>query len=214
MTSPQLEKDGRTGLWYRPGTMDLFMIGELGCYRPLNPRPGDTILDVGACIGSVSRYLAENGANVVAYEPHPENFDILVKNSPDSVNVRAAVIAGPDGQIILYANEKGINDGLHSTTPHRGRTELSCPAVNFHDQLDRYEPNKLKIDCEGSEYDILAEPLPGHVEKVAMELHLTRPEWRAAAKPLHRSLIAQGFRARREPRLDTKAWTAFGVYER
>ena len=42
--------------------------------------PGDIFIDVGAFIGFYTIYAAKLGAKVVAFEPHPSSFEILLYN--------------------------------------------------------------------------------------------------------------------------------------
>jgi len=203
-----------TGLRYRKGSQDLFMIRELRSYLDLEPTSSDVILDVGACFGSITSWARSLGSKVIAVEPHPVNFELLSLNAPhDTDNLRAACVADYRSEVILYVN-RGSNGGLHSTTPHRGREEIIVPTVKFSKLLRDHRVNKIKMDCEGAEYELLLAKLPNRVTHLAVEIHLTKKDWRSNGPRLHDWLLAQGFIALRQPRFDNRAWATFGTYRR
>ena len=49
-------------------------------------KPGQTLVDIGAHIGSVSCFCAKRGMKVVAVEPLPENLILLNKNIETNLN--------------------------------------------------------------------------------------------------------------------------------
>lgn len=203
------------GLQTRPGTLDDYVISEVArSYGWMKPTPDDVMLDVGGNIGSVASWAADLGCRVTSYEPDPDNFRMLCLNSPRSFNVQAALVVGSETEVTLFLN-RGKNKGAHSLHIKRGRDEVRVPAVNFTEAFFRVKPTLLKVDCEGSEYDLLEGPsLPG-VRALAVEYHLTQRAWRDLRAPkLHLSLLNRGFECTRQPKFAGKNWTTLGWYVR
>jgi FkbM family methyltransferase len=70
-------------------------------------KPGMTVLDIGAHVGYYARRCAERGGEqgrVVAFEPHPRTFEMLLKNVKPYANVTPiqAALAETEGTAELY----------------------------------------------------------------------------------------------------------------
>ena len=212
--------DEKVGFWLRPGTLDRMIVGESrrSYLSVLDIGPEDRILDVGACFGAFTKPARALGAFVVAVEPHPQNFELLGWNSPSENNFHGAAVGNavgcePGSRVTLYVSG-GINTGLHSIHPTRGRQPVEVNALNFSNLLAAHEINKVKLDCEGAEHDLLSASLPQQVTHLALEWHLNRFNWRESARKLHQQLVASGFSVLREPRFGDKNWTTLGAYRR
>jgi len=119
-----------------------------------------------------------NRGTVYAYEPHPENFELLQENVRLNGlhNVRTHQYGVLDGRkdIKLYVDE--LNNAGHSIY-NKAERALTVPCVSLasiFDDNDLEFCDLLKMDCEGAEYDILF-ALPtvyfGRIGAVAMEYH-------------------------------------------
>ena len=157
------------------GERDQFVsrrIREEGIWEPYETslllsmlRPGDVFVDVGANIGYFSVLAAsvvgESGA-VFAFEPDPDNFSLLRRNvalngqQASIVAVRAA-LAAETGTGELFLSEDNLGDHQIYTTGD-GRHSLPIRLVNGSDYLgDRLSRmDLLKIDTQGSEYQVMA----------------------------------------------------------
>ena len=143
------------------------------------------ILDIGAHYGYFSLFAEVNsGANarVFSFEPDPKNFAILNKNvsSQDSKKIKAFpfAIGGKNRKAALHlghsTNSSLIEDYQllskeHSSTSVDVRAldevliELNIDKIDF-----------LKIDCEGAEYEIIAQSSDASLMKasvISMEFH-------------------------------------------
>jgi FkbM family methyltransferase len=118
-------------------------------------KKGDVVIDIGAWIGDFSAYATHLGAQVYAFEPSPENLDILEKTS--QLNGGFTIV--PYG----LANETGVGFAL-SHHAIFGQTKLvTTEAGNIKiTTLDHFvRENKIqkidfiKADIEGMEREML-----------------------------------------------------------
>ncbi|MGH8571863.1 MAG: FkbM family methyltransferase [Gammaproteobacteria bacterium] len=157
---------------------------------------GDRVIDVGANVGAFTVLAARQGASVGAYEPHPETFAHLERNTAglDVRCLRAAVVAtpGPGGTVALQPSTE-------SDTRHRvGEGGIEVPAVALSEVIES-GCDLLKLDCVGAEFELLggtpAEAWRG-VRRVACEAH----PWAGDVGAFTELLERLGFRVRAEPR--------------
>lgn len=134
-------------------------------YRRLDIRPGDVVLDIGAHIGTFTRYALRCGArHVVAVEAHPESARLLELNTrgcPVTVIARAVT----EAPLYWYRNPSCV-----VTEAGRRRRELDVERVTTAELL-RYWPDVVKVDCEGSEWNLLQETTFPFARELAVEFH-------------------------------------------
>ncbi len=120
--------------------------------------PGSKAVDIGANVGVVSIYLALRHpqlARIDSYEPHPANYEQLVKNIQTfglahRIFPHQAAVTG-DGRAVRLAVSPE-NSGGHHVVDEGGDFPVS--SVAFKDLVA--EPVAfLKIDCEGAEYEFI-----------------------------------------------------------
>ena len=147
------------------------------------------VLDLGAHIGGFTVLAMALGAqSVAAFEPHPDSFELLVKNTAeygDAVDVHErAVIADYRPEVTLYGIRAGSENTLTpSLVISRGRPALTVRAVNLHHLYAESRPQVVKIDVEGYEYELLRVPMPDSVEQVAVEFMTGRKYWSMVELP-------------------------------
>lgn len=139
-----------------PGLVEEFQL------NPYNVSPGDiegrTVVDIGANVGIFSIMALSFGASeVICYEPNPSNHNELKNNlkaHPEFDNkwrifCRAVTGTGQDIELV---------DGWPGSTVGRvGYTESGMTSVSINEVLAFLSAKRdaiLKMDCEGSEYDI------------------------------------------------------------
>jgi len=146
----------------------LIIAGELlaDCYglNRIDFQPGDVIIDIGAHIGMFAIYTALRLPHVVihAFEPFPENFarlkENLDRNGITTVRIHHQGVTG-DGRLLEMVTSP-LNSGgstCHSRTLEHGRI-TGIPSTTLDQIFESLGVDKcklLKIDCEGSEYEIL-----------------------------------------------------------
>jgi FkbM family methyltransferase len=119
------------------------------------------VIDIGANIGAFSMLAASRGAHVVAYEPHPDTFrDLAANMAPwDAECHQAAVTRDAQGELPLFVHRRHTRATLSSfdLVAHEPLEQsVLVPTVRLRDVLA--EPCDLvKIDCEGTEFDLFAD---------------------------------------------------------
>jgi len=134
-----------------------------------------TILDIGANMGSFMLYAAwsNSGAKIYCYEPVPQNFALLTKNIEIN-SLMNRVIACQ----YAVADKCGPMDILLSASPLHSFYKVSSSSGNEHEKVDcttlreiikHHKLEKidlLKMNCEGAEYEILANCSPDEFERI------------------------------------------------
>ncbi len=167
-----------------------------------------TVIDIGANIGVFAIYAATRASNVevLAFEPFPENINWLRKNVSESnlsnVTVYQQAVAGVTEERILQTSDSWIIYSLSETAAEKSETanengySLHVQCVSFNDIIERIPKcDLLKIDCEGSEYEIFYSSSPETLKKVRRivgEFH-PRDKDRKNGKALRNYLESKGF---------------------
>ena len=123
--------------------------------------PGSTVVDIGANIGVFALYAARGGAKIVqAYEPAEESFDVLRRNIEENglgniVYPHRAAVVGKASPPVWYPRQSSVFNAIGASSGNRLDHEL-VPAIAFAELVSNLpEPNIVKLDCEGGEYDII-----------------------------------------------------------
>lgn len=135
---------------------------------------GKVVLDIGAYIGDSALYFLSKGAiKVVAVEPVPEHFEILKLNAEGRpiIAINAAV-----GCRIPYLPEMvgSPSYGVKEMKNNKNVVWLGVPVLRLTELVRMYNPEVVKIDCEGCEYFIIDEIIKLReigVKQVIIELH-------------------------------------------
>lgn len=199
----------------REDTLDEWIVDEVlsGIYtRPLEIKRSDVVLDIGMNIGVFSVLAGYLGANIIGYEPEPENFEMaeynILNNGLGGI-FRNAGVSDENKTETLYLNEKK-NRGQHSITPVKGRKTIDIKCFDINEILDEHRPNKIKIDCEGEEYKIImAVTTWGQVDRIVFEWHrkLLKDESNVKFHKVICKLEADGFEV--IAKRDGKGWYQF-----
>lgn len=201
----------------REGTYDDAIVKEMKVYDPLfDGYEQGLVLDVGANIGAFAARAVSmfHASRVIAYEPDVDNFRLLEANTNEFSNVHCIRKAVVDQgyHTFLYVND-GMNKAIHSTVEYRGRDCYEVAAMPLKKALKMYEPELMKIDIEGGEYDFTClKKLPSFVRGIAVELHLSRKQWREQSAPsLYKKLKRQFPNVKTTPTFGEKNWTTMFI---
>lgn len=154
-------------------------------YFPGPLRDSPRILDAGANIGVATLFFKQQFplAEVVCFEPDPENFALLERNVEQNrlsgVRLYNVAVASDEGTARLHYNPE-LPDSRQSTSEAFARTVITggrlasreVPSVRLETYLEQ-PVDLLKIDIEAGELDALrgAGDLLPNVSAVRMEYH-------------------------------------------
>lgn len=161
----------------RPGTLDEYVVKE-NCYEKCSFSKDDVWLDAGGNIGAFSVKYSDRVKEMHTFEPDKENYALLVTNAKNNSarNVKTynyALVENNDETRKFYLNKKQ-NKGAHSLYVKRGRDEVEVRCKNFDEMVEQIQPNKMKMDVEGAEYDIMVGSKTLHYfNEIIFEYHRT-----------------------------------------
>lgn len=176
------------GIYVRPRSFDKYAVWEnwrVGQY--LSPKhaisPNSIIVDIGAHIGSFAILAAKRAyrGRILAFEPHPENFRLLQKNIRFNhcSNIQALPYAvtgngsSKSADLFIYP----AHNGGHSLVHKVGSSSITVPTITLPQIFSRYRLSRidlLKIDAEGSEFDILLncpDKTLAKIHSISLEFH-------------------------------------------
>jgi len=151
-----------------------------GMLAKTNIKAGDVFVDIGANIGQELQYLAPLGVTVYSYEPHPIFYNMihnLYGNLPN-VSIKEMAVSNYNGEANLFCkkSETAINGG--PSIKHKFNclpvpsykvkvikiTDIIKPILEKHGTI-----KVLKIDTEGSEFDILKDLMESDIDLSKIE---------------------------------------------
>lgn len=201
------ESKGQLGLLRENHYRLLFAPGQ----RDESFKHSDRWLDIGANIGSFTIRAAECVEEVIAVEPDPGNVRNLERNMElngvrNITIVEAAIVGGPSGPVELALSNTFTS--THRLGKIRGRASIEVAGLNINKVLEKYKPNKIKIDCEGTEAEILETMDFQDIEEIVFEYHfsfLDDRTWDRFYRILQR-LEDYGFGIMKQPSAWSKTW--------
>ena len=119
------------------------------------------VVDVGAFVGDTAIYFALKGARkVYAVEPHPGAYAEMLENiklnhmESKVVPINAALGSKP-GKIRIMDSDVANTISVYHGSESNGNIEISM--VTLDQLINDYgiEPDVLKMDCEGCEFDVI-----------------------------------------------------------
>ena len=186
-------RDGTT-FETRAGTDDRHVLYEIfvqGIYDA-DLGDGDIVVDIGANIGGFTVLAARRGARVVAFEPFPANFEALrrnvLRNGVQAELAQLAVADAPRTAQLVIPDDAGFS-GRYSLHEGRGGRSVEVRCIGLDDVLTEFALPRidlLKLDCQGSEYEILFSAAPATLARVRSvvvecETFPGRADWSAAS---------------------------------
>jgi FkbM family methyltransferase len=151
--------------------------------------PGDYVIDIGANIGAFTVLAASKvgpSGHVYCFEPDPEICKRLNRNiglnGLKNVTVFRAAVGAISGEALLHRSEKrafsSLHDGVDGRTFTPDQESFAVSLMGIRDVVDMipapFKVALLKVDCEGSEYDIfdaMDAESAGRVRQISMEVH-------------------------------------------
>jgi FkbM family methyltransferase len=181
----------RNGTKYsvRGGTCDRGIINEIWIEKNYTPdgfslEKNDVVVDVGAQIGIFTIYASSKAimGKVYSFEPMPDNYKMLNENiklnKAKNVVPLNKALSDKNGKETMFLDD--LNTGGHSLV-NTGKTwskhKININSISFDAFVKQYKIKKidfLKMDCEGSEYNIFfgaSKSTLSKISKISMEYH-------------------------------------------
>jgi FkbM family methyltransferase len=143
--------------WFNSSDREMGVRMALGLYEPLlvelikkTVKPGMTCIDAGANTGFYTCLMAANGANVYAFEPMPNSYNLLVKNVQENnfqSRVQAYQIACSDGDKSISGS---IVSNMYITSEVADAEKVTMNTVAVDNILSSHI-DIIKVDIEGHE---------------------------------------------------------------
>lgn len=117
----------------------------------------DVVLDLGGNIGAFTVDIFDKVKKVIVYEPEDVNYEFLSTNIEDNgaknvVAHKQAVVGNDDKVRDLYLGKVPY---YYSFLVKQNRKRVPVECVNINDVMREYKPTKMKVDIEGSEWEVL-----------------------------------------------------------
>jgi FkbM family methyltransferase len=198
-----------------PGPRDLTIINEVWydrCYSFFTPEPDWVVVDVGAHKGAFTawaRYLAPE-CRLFAFEPAPTNYEFLLTNAeslpgPPVQCFNFAV--GSVSRTVLIHTIRGMSawsslslDRAMARGEVVGTTEIEQVPLERVVELAGGRVDLMKIDIEGSEYDLVlngSQDAWSCVSRMIMEVDLVSTDGTFGYEDLRTRLEEYGFQIER-----------------
>ncbi len=173
--------------------------------HPLAPR---TIFDCGAYIGDSAVYFSDQypHADIHAFEPHPEIYEMLVANTRQIENIHChrMAIGGTDGIRALFHGGSRLGSSLRQRgDAHPDTTMVRVVSLPTAMKLTGTTTiDLLKFDIEGAEQEMFANPdFMNYVQNAIGEVHedLTNAYLRTGLRGTVQRVSNNGQRPKRTP---------------
>ncbi len=160
----------------------------------------DVVIDVGGHIGLFSLYASQfcKHGIIYSFEPVKENYQLLLDNitlnNLNQIKPFNLAVSSSNSSVKLYLNDDEAGHSMFSESS-KTITVNSTSLQRIFDDNNIENCNFLKLDCEGTEYEIL-QNLPtsyfDKIEKLIIEYHMadSHPELLEKLKKL---LISQNY---------------------
>ena len=185
-------------LYLRENTYDEYIAKEMiRAYSTLEVDKNTILFDMGANIGGFTRKWAPKVKHVYSYEPDENNFKSLKLNTNSLNNVtliKAAVGGTFEKERVFYINNQ-TNSAAHSLFVPGGRDKVVVKAVNFDEEVEKYQPTAIKMDIEGAEYEVIpVSKFPSCIKDFIFEIHIRKKAWRTEYLSIEKYLLDAGFK--------------------
>jgi len=136
-------------------------------------RPGDRVLEVGACLGVIGIIAARivGADNVLCYEANPE-IEWLIRRNHELNHLYPTVVMKAvtknGGRIKFHLHESPFSSSVFSLDHQR---EVDVDSVPINRAIADFDPSILVIDAEGTELEVLPEADLLNIRAIIVELH-------------------------------------------
>ena len=192
---------------YRPDVPGDYTVIEEHCKgdsysKHLDLKETDRWLDLGSHIGCFALNIARTVDYVHCVEAEHSNVRLALRNvslNPyaNVVTQHAAVVSDnfKEDHITLYLAKKSHSNSLHPemyNVKHGPAGTIKVPVVYANELIEKHNINKIKLDIEGAEYDVVPSIDWSKIDEFIMEAHTQVPK--ADVPGLFKFFEEQGFK--------------------
>lgn len=136
-----------------PNLDDVFL---RNVYYPFEPKPDDTVVDVGAHMGFFTVKVAKHVKRVIAFEPDSHSFSFLAQNIKinelSNVSVFNYALGREKAELFL---KRSYGDGRTKLTENNTGWAVRVVPLDLVVEEEGITPSVIKIDTEGYEMRVL-----------------------------------------------------------
>ena len=225
------EKDGKTLKWRsnlptEKHIVDAVFRGSEYTHRSvglggLKLTKKDVVLDLGGNIGAFTCDIFDKVKKVIVYEPEDVNYEFLSTNIEDNgaknVIAHKQAVVGNDDKVRDFYLGKAPYYYSFLVKHNRKRVPVEC--VNINDVMKKYKPTKMKVDIEGSEWEVLINCTDfGSVDQIIFEynfdMNMDLKEDFKRFKALKKHLKKHGFDVQEMERDMKQNWNLVFIVQR
>ena len=111
------------------------------------------IIDIGSNSGDSPLYFASKGAKVYGFEPVKEYYNMSLENLKLNPNLSTSIKLYNYG--VSYKKGKLNINSMNSVTNYIQDSNYEVHIISLNNITDRVNPDILKMDCEGCEFEII-----------------------------------------------------------
>lgn len=154
-------------------------------YLQRTVKPGMVAVDIGAHVGFFTRHLSKlvgSSGSVIAFEAHPQTYELLGRNCRRLQNVSLvnAAVTSFDGETTLFdsGGSTGSNSLISARSDYKGSNAVRATRLDTH--LAGRTVDLVKIDVEGAELDVLdgMKAILAASPRISIIVELFPPVWK------------------------------------
>lgn len=173
--------------------------------------PNDIVVDIGAYVGEYSLYCAtKNVTAIYAYEPTPNTFELLQKNTINKkvIKIFNKAVVGNDITKTQLHLSKGIGVTNSIVKTHAKKKVITVPCIRYEEAIKN--TSVVKIDVEGAEYTYnIFQP---HIRAFIIEFHpISGMDWMGKAHKIMNQLENEGYNPLCKPGFEN-GWDMHGAW--
>jgi FkbM family methyltransferase len=198
----------RDGIRYRlEEYYDLETLWQINFHGSYPIEPSDqVILDAGANVGLFTCWAAQRNpkASIIAIEPFPRNLERLQEHVRENgfssrVEVVGAALSATAGTARLSTSAEASQ--MFRLTSEKADNAVEVPTVTLVDIVKNRQIDWMKMDIEGSEYEVLLntpEATFSRIRRISLEYHKPNPGTSADKKDVLTYLKSCGYTSIRD----------------
>lgn len=138
-------------------------------------KEGDTIIDagLGEDVSFLQEMLRKKNIRIIGIDPTKKSHDYIDKNPVENmILMKMAIAKKGEREVEIFKNSNPDHVSESSFKDHLstlGMESYKVRSVCFKDLIEKYSPSLIKMDIEGTEYEVLKECIG--IKQICVEFH-------------------------------------------